>query len=393
MSACTNAPVPTGQGAHLVYKPRPGRSSWAGFGPILNCDWFAANATVRCSQYYWPKANPNKVCCACGGGSARLLPPPPLPPPPEQCAFAFKPCWENRCCASRRQGCFRAVGKFFAMCRQLPAGDCVSDAHWQCPGWDLPPPLQPVPDWLKRLERLESLFTSFGASAAAAAGPPPAALVSTSPPPATSSIAAPKLLLGEAGQLLAAPTSPPFALPPTAQPTPDALRWVWGAWLCGVVLMLCFLCFSRLSAALATALLWLIGDDDGYRYGRAPLGYGDRGRSRMSSRTGLSETLGSQWGERTEDREELVEEELDLAEDQARPPVLTPPSSSPPLLVLPLSPSSLLRPTPSPLPRTPLLTLLLPSSPLLLWCLIPRSALDLAATGPRRLYRGRRRRG
>ena len=77
-------------------------------------------------------------------------PAPPASSPPSsvtphgECSAAGQRCWETRCCADERHGCFKSVGKRFALCRVVPAEPCTSNEHWECPGtWE--PDQAPAP--------------------------------------------------------------------------------------------------------------------------------------------------------------------------------------------------------------------------------------------------------
>ena len=78
-----------------------------------------------------------------------LLPRLPTPPSPPPCSLRYKTCWDTHCCLSPLDGCFRRRGKQFAMCKPLPSGGIMfcdrEDESWECPGWDIPPPLPPEP--------------------------------------------------------------------------------------------------------------------------------------------------------------------------------------------------------------------------------------------------------
>ena len=86
-----------------------------------------------------------------------LAAPPPAPPwlppglgprPPisrEGCSGTWKSCWDSLCCASEHDGCFRRVGRQFAMCKPMSTLGCQSDEDWACPGWEIPPPQPPFP--------------------------------------------------------------------------------------------------------------------------------------------------------------------------------------------------------------------------------------------------------
>jgi hypothetical protein len=64
--------------------------------------------------------------------------PPPPAAPPDVCAATFRNCLAGRCCRAPRDGCFRRVGKLWAMCKPMAAGGeeaCGDSEEWLCPGW------------------------------------------------------------------------------------------------------------------------------------------------------------------------------------------------------------------------------------------------------------------
>ena len=96
------------------------------------------------------------VCPTDGSWDCEVLtqpqPNPPSPPPDSRpsapdplrhCSERWSTCWDNHCCHSPLDGCYRRVGRMFAMCKPLPTGPCVTDDNWACPGWDSPPPAPP----------------------------------------------------------------------------------------------------------------------------------------------------------------------------------------------------------------------------------------------------------
>ena len=61
----------------------------------------------------------------------RRSPPPPMPPH-LTCAVGDGSCFESRCCADARAGCYRKRHKYFAQC--LPrVANCADNAEWLCP--------------------------------------------------------------------------------------------------------------------------------------------------------------------------------------------------------------------------------------------------------------------
>ena len=84
----------------------------------------------------------------------------------DNCSSPYRSCWDSRCCrsdAAHAFGCFRRVGRRYAMCRPLPAaGACTADATWVCPGWE------------RRIERRVGPPAAADAAGGEAAAPPPA---------------------------------------------------------------------------------------------------------------------------------------------------------------------------------------------------------------------------
>jgi len=138
-----------------------------------------ATAGGRARQYAMcRRANDDGSCMHVDGWECPRTPPPSPPPPdgtplalvaggsshailmPDGCHGNWQSCWENvgtmnarrGCCsasrgvaygeiepAGREFGCFRRVGRQFAMCKPLPRDvACASDDHWECP--EAPPP-------------------------------------------------------------------------------------------------------------------------------------------------------------------------------------------------------------------------------------------------------------
>ena len=61
----------------------------------------------------------------------RRSPPPPMPPH-LTCAVGDGSCFESRCCADTRAGCYRKRHKYFAQC--LPrVANCADNTEWLCP--------------------------------------------------------------------------------------------------------------------------------------------------------------------------------------------------------------------------------------------------------------------
>ena len=97
-------------------------------------------------------------CQGCGPDLGCIRPPPPSPPSPppdpphpplgpDGCKFTYGNCLDaQQTCCSPLDGCFRRVGKMFAMCKPRVAF-CRNSDDWLCPGWQESPP-PPPPAWL-----------------------------------------------------------------------------------------------------------------------------------------------------------------------------------------------------------------------------------------------------
>jgi len=169
----------------------PGEMFGPAFAPLLCCfpdeqghpftcmRRAPATAGGRARQYAMcRRANDDGSCMHVDGWECPRTPPPSPPPPdgtplalvaggsshailmPDGCHGNWQSCWENvgtmnarrGCCsasrgvaygeiepAGREFGCFRRVGRQFAMCKPLPRDvACASDDHWECP--EAPPP-------------------------------------------------------------------------------------------------------------------------------------------------------------------------------------------------------------------------------------------------------------
>ncbi len=109
-----------------------------------------------CSQYSCYQDG----CMGCGPEIGCTRPPPPSPPSPppspphpplgpDGCKFRYENCYAapSTCC-SAQDGCYRRVGRRFAMCRPREPF-CRDTEDWLCPTWQAspmpPPPPPPVP--------------------------------------------------------------------------------------------------------------------------------------------------------------------------------------------------------------------------------------------------------
>jgi hypothetical protein len=173
LSLASCACVCATHGWSVRLSPRSGTDFGPG-GPPLHCcspdaDGRPFTCQVRADGTPFALCRPasaNGHCAPDNQWSCATSPPPAPPAPPATlpsghvaCASNYASCWRGAlaplgCCEDggvgvRRQpfGCFRRVGRPFALCRPLPSTRCVSTTQWECPEAPphAPPALPPPP--------------------------------------------------------------------------------------------------------------------------------------------------------------------------------------------------------------------------------------------------------